>query len=383
MGSAAVFAAVVALQGCSAVPDWANPVSWYDNTFGDQPAESSASTANQADTAKSDSSADEEKASGGAQKFPRLSSVPDRPKTSSPEDRKALQQSLAADRSGAQYSDEDLRGRPPSAAPVSPQPAPAVTAAAAPEPPQPAAAPVPVPTPVPPSAPSVAPAAGPATPPGTPARAPAPYSAPPPQIRTAAAAPVPGNSVDEVYAQALAQSASTVTTAPANAAFSAPRGAPVQRFATAVPPLMQQNYNASMATPVPSLPPAGTPTARSGNPAFAAAGSQLADTVFFARGSANLSGDDRQALRDVVSRHKTQGGIIRIVGHASDDGSSSDPWQQKLANFDISQRRAEAVAGELRKLGAKSNSIFVEAAEDGPATGGSAEGRRAEIFLEN
>jgi outer membrane protein OmpA-like peptidoglycan-associated protein len=58
--------------------------------------------------------------------------------------------------------------------------------------------------------------------------------------------------------------------------------------------------------------------------------------------------------------------------------------QQKLATFDMAERRAQAVASELVRQGARSNAVFVEAVTDAGSGGGPAEdSRRAEIFLEN
>lgn len=188
-------------------------------------------------------------------------------------------------------------------------------------------------------------------------------------------------SVDAVYKQALQQSAATVTTAPANAGFVPPRGQPVSQFSTAVPPIVQQNYNASLATPPPALPVNGAPAATgTGRAAFAAAGSRLAATIQFGDGSASLSADDRATLRSIAADYKQNGGTVRIVGYATDP-NAAETVQQKLATFDIAERRAEAVASELVRLGARSNAVFVEAVTD--AGMAREDNRRAEIFLEN
>jgi outer membrane protein OmpA-like peptidoglycan-associated protein len=194
-----------------------------------------------------------------------------------------------------------------------------------------------------------------------------------------AAPAITGNSTEDVYAAALRQSAATVTTAPANAGFAPPRGQAVTQFATTVPPIVQQNYNASLGVRPPVLPAAGTPTGGR----FGAAGSRLLSTILFANGSATLSGQDRANLRSAVDEYKRSGGSFRIVGYAS-DANNRPSAQQRLANFDLSERRAASVANELIRMGARADAVFVEARSDAGVTGGSAsDGRRAEIFLEN
>ena len=193
--------------------------------------------------------------------------------------------------------------------------------------------------------------------------------------------------MQDVYRQALQQSAATVTTAPANANFVAPRGQPVSQFSTAVPPIVQQNYNASMATRPPALPLSGAP-AGVNRAAFAAAGSRLAATILFADGSASLGAEDRATVRGIAAAYRQSGGTVRVVGYASGK-SALETLQQKLATFDIAQRRAQAVASELVRQGARANAVFVEAVTDaGPGYAGAGRGaaedtRRAEIFLEN
>ena len=303
-GAILLVLAAFALQGCSSWPDWANPGKWYDGVFGDEPTTSSSASSDQVPVpTTTDQSADQSSSSsqgsanqsGGQKGFPNLATVPARPPESSSGERRAMQQSLAADRDSARYTNEDLRGQPASAAPTPPTvpnattagattPAPATTAAA---PAAPAAA-----TPPPPAAKSAAPAAPTAgtapvpavqqaalaPPPAPPKPPPQSTPAPPPARPTAAsvAPPPPANlatSVAEVYRQALQQSAATVTTAPADPHFVPPRGQPVPQFATAVPPIVQQNYNASLAVQPPPLPSNGAPARRgAGGTAFAAAG---------------------------------------------------------------------------------------------------------------
>jgi outer membrane protein OmpA-like peptidoglycan-associated protein len=121
-------ALLLVLTGCS-VPNWANPVRWYDGV---------------ADQFRADPAAP-----GNAQ-APPLSSVPERPRVTPAEDRRQITQGLVADREGARYTDdvvrraEDTSGPAPSvrvAAP--PPPPPTVARAEPPPPPRPSAVPPP------------------------------------------------------------------------------------------------------------------------------------------------------------------------------------------------------------------------------------------------
>ena len=385
-GRVGLLISALALSGCSVVPDWANPAKWYDDAFGAKPEPANTATA---DTGSDNKPADDQNA--GKQGFPNLASVPNRPADSSATERRALQKSLSADRDSAQYTNEDLRGTPASPAAVPPAPPPSAVAAA-PSAPATLQAPSPAPT----SAPaSTSPSPAPQQTAAAIQQAPL---APPPQLAKPAAAPGPSQpfaapaitatSVEDVYQQALSQSAATVTTAPANAGFAPPRGQPVQQFATAVPPIVQQNYNASLATVPPSLPPSGGAAAVGGRTAFAAAGSHLAATILFGKDSANLSNEDRATLRRIVGDYKQAGGTLRVVGYAS-GSAAQQSMQQKLATFDIAERRAQAVASELVRLGARADTVYSEALTDTEVALASAAGdhgedaRRAEIFLEN
>ena len=119
------------LSGCSSTPEWADPTALWDNAFGDE------EDARPTDAPKVDDK----------QGFPKLSSTPEKPTSASTaEERRAVADSLVADRDNARYTDETLRGqvasiappqRPAAAAPAAAQPAaaPPVVAAPAPLPP--------------------------------------------------------------------------------------------------------------------------------------------------------------------------------------------------------------------------------------------------------
>jgi outer membrane protein OmpA-like peptidoglycan-associated protein len=414
------------LAACSSVPDWANPVAWYDDVFSE-----SVDPADVRPQTQSTSEARERLEEAQKAPEPRVGSVPDRPQTSTREERNTVMRGLAADRDAARYTDEELRGQPASTANLALPPAPSTPAPAeppaqasaptpsptppagtavttAPLPPQPgtttapaaptavatapaapapvAAAPVaaapPAPTPLmaapQPVAPTLAPVAPPVAAYGTPTPSPAttrPVATMPPPPTYAPVAPIRDNTVlQSTYQSALSQSAATVTTAPANAAFANPRPAPLQRPATVIPSNVLQVYQET--TP-PAAYVAAPPVVPAGNRAtpFGSAGSRLAGTIDFRAGSATLDRRDRETVSSALADHNTRGGTIRVVGYAPAGASGTS----QLKAFRLSQDRANAVANELVKAGAERQYVFVEGRGQSP--GGNAD--RVEVYLEN
>ncbi len=99
----------LAAGACTAVPNWANPVEWYDGVFGRQsgksaPPQTASKQSNQSDTSRG---------------FSNLSDVPERPQATEPAERKAVQAGLVADRKNAKYIDDVARNRVAEAAAVS------------------------------------------------------------------------------------------------------------------------------------------------------------------------------------------------------------------------------------------------------------------------
>lgn len=113
-----------------------------------------------------------------------------------------------------------------------------------------------------------------------------------------------------------------------------------------------------------------------------------AAVIYYADGSARLSRHDRDVLRQVAEVQKTDGAIVRVVGHASQGGVSGDPVKAKIANFGIAYDRARRVADELIRLGVPSDRIFVASASDSqPAysestANGTRANRRTDIYFE-
>lgn len=115
---------------------------------------------------------------------------------------------------------------------------------------------------------------------------------------------------------------------------------------------------------------------------------ELVGVIYFAHGSANLDSRDRTVLGQVRDILRTTGGQLRIVGHASMRTSVMDPARHAIANFEISQQRAAAVANALNRQGVPDSALAIEALgaqqpvfyEFMPT--GEAGNRRVEIYLE-
>ncbi|MHA1600555.1 MAG: OmpA family protein [Alphaproteobacteria bacterium] len=121
----------------------------------------------------------------------------------------------------------------------------------------------------------------------------------------------------------------------------------------------------------------------------AALNSELVAIVYFSYGSTALNLNDREILRDVVALQKQRGGTVRVVGHASARTGIVNSVRHRLANFETSLQRANAVASQLVRLGVARDKVATEAKADSQPIyhefmpTGEAGNRRAEIFLEN
>lgn len=115
---------------------------------------------------------------------------------------------------------------------------------------------------------------------------------------------------------------------------------------------------------------------------------ELVGVIYFAHGSANLDGRDREVLRQIRSMLEGTGGQLRVIGHASMRTGVMEPARHAMANFEISQQRAAAVANELNRLGVPDAALVIDAVgaqqpvfyEFMPT--GEAGNRRVEIYLE-
>lgn len=124
-----------------------------------------------------------------------------------------------------------------------------------------------------------------------------------------------------------------------------------------------------------------------GNNPVAGGGSYQAGIIRFTNGSSRLSASDRGVVHELVPLIREYNASVKIVGHASSRTRNMDPSEHKLINFEVSLKRANAVAEALISAGAPSDRISVVAVGDSqplsseamPA--GEAENRRAEIYL--
>ncbi len=349
-------ALALALMACS-VPDYVNPVNWFDSKE------------------KKQEIAAAKPAPGKDQPYPKLSSVPDRPDPITiARIRKELTEGLIADSKNARYTDEIIRREPPA-----PPPRPVQVAKA------PASAPVTAKLsttkPPPPPKLAVAPAAS---------------------VSTATSQNVSETSaVSSTVAAATAPTATApaklnVAAAPASTeASEAKQGsaqpAPVKTATSAPLKAKPTTATAALARPAPPPPPpqlpqlaATTDAQPSGRPAQSA---QIA-TIFFGSATAVLTKDDVSVLREVAALQRETGGTVRVVGHSSRGALALDRVKQGLLNFKLSLDRANAVAEALTRFGVARDRLDVIARGDGEllyaesSAVGAAGNRRAEIFLE-
>lgn len=394
----ALGAALLVVAGCS-TPDWADPTEWFDGDSGD---------ANRPKQI-------EQKEEAGD--YPALGAVPDEAgKTVSIEEAKDIEQGLKADRENAQYTDEKLRADtavqtlPAAKAPITPPAAitaPSTTAPAtgtavqAVSVPTVTAAPIPQPVQVPgvPKFPQVsAPAVGQfpqtaqvtglkqipnAAPVTTPQQA---YTRVAPGTGTTV---ISGTGVNDVFHQQLAASAATTMTLPAGTQFQSYPTQPLGQSAVTVSQIVRDTYNSPVVAGY-GASVGGVPT---GRPAVAGYGSNLGTgaqpdaVIFFETGSSRVGAGDRNKLKQIAKAQKQNGGVIRVVGHASSRTRELPVDRHMLVNLRMSQERSNAVVTNLIKIGVPSTSIVVEALSDSaPLTRESmpsaeAKNRRTEIFL--
>ena len=119
-----------------------------------------------------------------------------------------------------------------------------------------------------------------------------------------------------------------------------------------------------------------------------AGGGRRVAVIYFRHGSASLQGRDRQVLRKVAEIYERQGQDLRVVGHASSRTAGMDPVDHRMANFDTSLKRAQAVVDTLVSMGVPREAIQLEARGDNEPVyhefmpTGEAGNRRAEVFLQ-
>lgn len=116
-----------------------------------------------------------------------------------------------------------------------------------------------------------------------------------------------------------------------------------------------------------------------------------AEQVFFGHGSSHVKAQDKKKLESLAAamRYK-QGVAVTVVGHASQrvDGVT-DPMKRKMINFDMAQKRADAVTKILRKAGLAPGWVHATSKGDGepnpappPGMSQEAADRRADVYVE-
>jgi outer membrane protein OmpA-like peptidoglycan-associated protein len=106
--------------------------------------------------------------------------------------------------------------------------------------------------------------------------------------------------------------------------------------------------------------------------------------IQFGQASAGIDETDQAVLARVAEIQRDNGGTVRVVGHAAADAVST----AQSDNFDVSRRRALAVAQQLRRLGVPADQLMAEAASDNEpiyqtsTARGLAANRRADVFID-
>jgi outer membrane protein OmpA-like peptidoglycan-associated protein len=112
-------------------------------------------------------------------------------------------------------------------------------------------------------------------------------------------------------------------------------------------------------------------------------------TIHFSNGSSGLDVTDQRVLQKVAALLQEQGGLIRVIGHASSRTRAMDPVRHKMVNYNVSVSRADRIARELVRLGAAKNQIMIGAVSDTQPLyfevmpSGEAGNRRAEIYIDS
>jgi len=393
----ATVAVTALLAGCSSVPDAVNPVEWYkgvrDAISGDEKKsdEQKSGEQDKKDEAPNRLVTDRNKPAPGAdEEFPKLSTVPERPKTSTADERKEIKEGLVADREGARrYSSDVIRRQGEASSPL-PPPSPVVKAPAMA--PKVNLQPPPAPKPV-----------------AKVATKPAPQPAPQPVVRPAPKLkPVP-----QPMTKRMPDRTSTgqlLAVVPEQPKVNIPRVNPNPPQLAVVPGYETITSGSQEATVVisgsgvqtyPGRSAARTrPARRSASSGVSGVrslsefnsaqvnGSYQVATIVFDNGSAKIRSRAKKVLRQVISQYKQTGGTIRVVGHASSRTRALDLIRHKMVNFKVSVARADAVAKELVKLGAKANTLYVGAVSDSQPKyreympTGEAGNRRTEIYID-
>ena len=111
------------------------------------------------------------------------------------------------------------------------------------------------------------------------------------------------------------------------------------------------------------------------------------DTFYFADGSAEIEAADYSKIRAIAKEAKAKNAEVIVMGFASSRTRNTDIVSHKLANFNISLRRAQNVAKALQRAGLKAQNIQIEALSDTAPVylevmpEGERMNRRAEVYI--
>ena len=112
-----------------------------------------------------------------------------------------------------------------------------------------------------------------------------------------------------------------------------------------------------------------------------------AQAIFFGHGSSRLSKKDLEVIKNIANEAITTNAVVHVKGHASMRTRNMDPIQHALANFNISIKRANAVAKAFINHGVPAGRLIIDAvgASEPVSTeampSGERANRRAEISL--
>jgi outer membrane protein OmpA-like peptidoglycan-associated protein len=418
---------------CSSIPEWMGG----DAKSSDDTVTPPDQTADQNATAPADQKTATDQTAQSTDKFPDLADVPDKPKQpSTPDERKQVQESLAADRSKAQYSSDNLKGGQDTAAAPPPPPGTEVadntpdttdktadtdksadtdktandnkpaetTSKSATE--VPAAAPT---AQVATNTTSTSTPAVPANAPGLPGMV-SPSDAALGFKRSSAPA-LDGNvqnfvpqPIIERYRQTAAAS-STMGVTNVAVATNTFVGTPSQAAVSLTPPPGTRKAKLATNTVDVGGPDKMTGAVTANFDSLASDNSAVptqaayvnpqglppAAVVFFPHDTTVLNAQAKAQVRAAAQAYLARGGqgFIRVVGHSS-SRTANMPLQRHLVyNFERSQARANSVAQELIKAGVPAAKILVEAVGDTQPVyyesmpEGEEGNRRAEIFLQS
>ena len=110
--------------------------------------------------------------------------------------------------------------------------------------------------------------------------------------------------------------------------------------------------------------------------------------ILFEHGSSKLSRSDMAFIKKMSIKAIETKSIVRVTGHASMRTRNMDAFKHALANFNISLKRANAVAQALMKNGVSAENLIIDAVGASDPVGsesmpsGERANRRAEISLE-